>query len=258
MVLMGMGAHPIKVGLNPVLIHLMERGILKGVAMNGACLVHDVEIAMVGHTSEEVEEELNKGTFGMVQETHEVINHAIQEGIQKGWGIGQSVGQKILTGNFPYKRLSLLATGRRLGIPITAHIAIGTDINHMGLSADGSAIGQGSLQDFRTFASLVSRLERGVFINLGSAVILPEVFLKAIALARNLGHPLSRLTTVNMDFIHHYRPSVNVVRRPTLKGGKGYTLIGHHELMVPLLAAAVMEKVEGSRNQGGKRSSEKK
>jgi deoxyhypusine synthase len=243
-VLLGMGAHPIKVGLSPILIDLMHRGILKGIAMNGACLVHDVEIAMVGHTSEEVDEELNKGTFGMVKETHETMNLAIQDGVQKGWGIAQSIGRKILSENFPYKRLSLLAAGQKLGIPITAHIAIGTDINHMSPSADGSAIGKGSLQDFRTFASLVSRLEKGVFINLGSAVILPEVFLKALALARNLGHPLTNLTTVNMDFIHHYRPSVNVVRRPTLKGGKGYTLIGHHELMVPLLAAAVLEKIK--------------
>jgi deoxyhypusine synthase len=244
MILLGMGAHPIKVGLNPVLIDLMGKGVLKGIAVNGACLVHDVEIAMTGHTSEEVDEELSRGTFGMVKETHETINHAIREGVQKGWGIGESIGRKILAGKFPYKQFSLLAAGQKLGIPITVHIAIGTDINHMGPSADGSAMGKGSLQDFRTFASLVARLEKGVFINLGSAVIIPEVFLKALALSRNLGHPLVNLTTVNMDFIHHYRPSLNVVKRPTLKGGKGYTLIGHHELMFPLLAAAVLEKMK--------------
>lgn len=258
MVLMGMGAHPIKVGLNPILIDLLEKGVLNGVAMNGACLVHDVEIAMAGHTSEEVDEELSRGTFGMVRETHETINHAVRDGVRKGWGIGESVGRKILEGTFPYKQLSLLAAGQRLGIPMTAHIAIGTDINHMGPSADGSAIGKGSLQDFHTFASLVSRLDKGVFINLGSAVVLPEVFLKAVALARNLGHPLLNLTTVNMDFIHHYRPSLNVVKRPTLKGGKGYTLIGHHELMFPFLAAAVLEKIKGPRIQGFKGSSEKR
>jgi len=246
MILLGMGAHPIKVGLNPILIDLMEKGVLKGIAINGACLVHDVEIAMTGHTSEEVDEELSRGTFGMVKETHETINLAIRDGAQKGWGIGESIGNKILSGKFPYKQFSLLAAGQRLGIPITVHIAIGTDINHMGPSADGSAIGKGSLQDFRTFASLVAKLEKGVYINLGSAVILPEVFLKALALARNLGHPLINLTTVNMDFIHHYRPSLNVVKRPTLKGGKGYTLIGHHELMLPLLAAAVLEKINES------------
>jgi deoxyhypusine synthase len=244
MVLLGMGAHPIKVGLNPVLIDWMEKGILKGIATNGAGLIHDVELAMIGHTSEEVDEELSRGTFGMVRETHETINHAIQEGAKEGLGIGEAVGRKIVTGDFPYKNLSLLASGYRLEIPITVHVAIGTDITHMGPSADGAAIGKGSLKDFHTFASLVANLEKGVFINLGSAVILPEVFLKAVGIARNLGHPLIDITTVNMDFIHHYRPSVNVVRRPTLKGGKGYTLIGHHEVMFPLLAATVLEKLK--------------
>lgn len=255
MVLLGMGAHPIKVGLNPILIDWMEKGVLKGIAMNGACLVHDVEIAMVGHTSEEVDNELSNGTFGMVKETHEIINHAIRNGVQKGWGIGESMGRKLLSGDFPHKDLSLLAAGQRLKIPITVHVAIGTDINHMGPSADGASIGKGSLHDFHTFASLVSQLEKGIFINLGSAVVLPEVFLKAVSMARNLGHPLADITTMNMDFIKHYRPSVNVINRPTLMGGKGYTLIGHHELMFPLLAASVLEKIEGSRNQGSKGSS---
>jgi hypothetical protein len=242
-VLLGMGAHPIKVGLNPVLIDWMERDILKGLAMNGAGAIHDLELAMVGHTSEEVDEELSTGAFGMVKETHETINLAIQEGARDGIGIGQILGQKVLKENFKFKHLSLLAAGQRLGIPVTVHVAIGTDITHMGPFADGAAIGKGSLLDFHTFASLVSQLQKGVYINLGSAVILPEVFLKALALARNLGYPVSNLTTVNMDFIHHYRPSVNVVKRPTLKGGKGYTLIGHQEIMVPLLAAAVLEKL---------------
>jgi hypothetical protein len=243
-VLLGMGAHPIKVGLNPILIDWMEKGVLNGICMNGACLVHDLELAMVGHTSEEVGEELSKGTFGMVRETQETINHAIQKGAKKGLGIGESLGQEILTGNFPFKHLSLLASGKRLGIPMTVHVAIGTDITHMGPSADGAAIGKGSLKDFHTFASLVSKLEKGVFINLGSAVIIPEVFLKALSLVRNLGHPVANLTTVNMDFIQHYRPTLNVVKRPSLKGGKGYALIGHHEVMFPLLAAAVLEKLK--------------
>lgn len=257
MVLLGMGAHPIKVGLNPIIIDWMEQGVLKGIGMNGAGLIHDVELAMVGHTSEDVDEELSKGTFGMVRETHETINRAIQEGSEEGLGIGEVVGQKILEGDFPFEHLSLLAAGRRLGIPITVHVAIGTDITHMGPSADGAAIGKGSLKDFRTFVSLVTRLEKGVFINLGSAVILPEVFLKAFALASNLGHPPVNLTTVNMDFTYHYRPTLNVTKRPTLKGGKGYTLIGHHEVMFPLLAAAVLEKLRGSRSQGFKGSSKK-
>jgi deoxyhypusine synthase len=244
MVLLGMGAHHIKVGLNPVLIDWMEQGVLKGIGMNGAGLIHDVELAMVGHTSEEVDEELSKGTFGMVKETHETINHAIQKGVEEGLGIGESLGRKILKGNFPFKHLSILAAGQRLGIPMTVHVAIGTDITHMGPSADGAAIGKGSLKDFHTFVSLVSKLEKGVFINLGSAVIIPEVFLKALSLARNLGYPVINLTTVNMDFIQHYRPTLNVIKRPTLKGGKGYTLIGHHEVMFPLLAAAVLEKIK--------------
>ncbi len=244
MVLLGMGAHPIKVGLSPILIDWMERGIVKGIGMNGAGLIHDVELAMIGHTSEDVDEELSKGTFGMVRETHETINHAIEEGFKEELGMGEAVGRRILKGDFPFKHLSLLAAGRRLNIPITVHVGVGTDIIHMGPSANGAAIGQGSLKDFRTFASLVSRLEKGVFINLGSAVILPEVFLKALGLARNLGYPLIDVTTVNMDFIHHYRPSLNVVKRPTLKGGKGYTLIGHHEVMFPLLAAAVIENLK--------------
>jgi len=243
MVLLGMGAHPVKLGLNPILIDWMEKGVLKGIAMNGAGLIHDVELAMIGHTSEEVEEELPRGTFGMVRETHETINHAIQQGAAEGWGMGEALGRTILTGNFPFKHLSLLSAGSRLGVPITVHVAIGTDITHMGPSADGAAIGKGTLKDFHTFASLVSKLERGVFINLGSAVIIPEVFLKALGLARNLGWTVTNLTTLNMDFLRHYRPTLNVVKRPTLKDGKGYTLIGHHEVMFPLLAAAVLEKL---------------
>ena len=242
-VLLGMGAHPIKVGLSPILIDLMEKGVLNGLALNGAGAIHDLELAMVGHTSEEVDEELSSGTFGMVKETHEVINLTLQEGARQGWGMGQALGRKILGENFKFKHLSLLAAGQRLGIPVTVHVAIGTDITHMGPFADGAAIGKGSLQDFHIFAALVSQMEKGVFINLGSAVILPEVFLKALALARNLGCPVSNLTTVNMDFIHHYRPALNVVKRPTLQGGKGYTLIGHHEIMFPLLAAAVLENL---------------
>jgi hypothetical protein len=252
-----MGAHPIKVGLNPILIDWMEQGVLKGIGMNGAGLIHDVEVAMVGHTSEEVDEEISKGTFGMVRETHEVINHAIRQGMEQGWGIGEAVGRTLLKEKFPFVHLSLLASGQRVGIPLTVHVAIGTDITHMGPSADGAAIGQGSLKDFHTFTSLVSQLEKGVFINLGSAVILPEVFLKALSLARNLGHPVVNLTTVNMDFIYHYRPDINVIKRPTLAGGKGYTLIGHHEVMVPLLAAAVLETLKRAGGQGAKGSSSK-
>ena len=243
MVILGMGAHPIKVGLSPVIIQLLEHGVIRAVAMNGAGVIHDLEIAMVGRTSEDVEQELGSGTFGMVDETSRTINTAIAEGQGQGWGIGQSVARRILTSNFPFSHMSILSTAERLGVPVTVHVAIGTDINHMHPTADGSAIGAGTHRDFRVFASLVSQLEDGVYLNLGSAVILPEIFLKALTVARNLGHRVERFMTVNMDFVRHYRPTVNVVERPTRMGGRGINLIGHHEIMLPLLAAAILEEI---------------
>jgi hypothetical protein len=243
MVILGMGAHPIKVGLSPIIIQLLEQGVIRAVAMNGAGVVHDLEIAMVGRTSEDVERELSSGSFGMVDETSRTINTAISEGKDQGWGIGQSVSRRILTSDFPFSHMSILATAERLDVPVTVHVAIGTDINHMHPTADGAAIGEGSHRDFRVFASLVSQLEGGVYLNLGSAVILPEVFLKALTVARNLGHRVERFMTVNMDFVRHYRPTVNVVERPTRMGGRGINLIGHHEIMLPLLAAAILEEI---------------
>ena len=244
MAVLAMGAHPIKLGLSPIIINLIERGVFKAVAMNGACIIHDVEVAMAGHTSEDVGEELDQGTFGMARETAEFINGAIREGVARGLGLGESLGRKILDANLPYAALSIMAAGSRVGIPITVHVAIGTDVIHMHPSTDGAAIGEGSYRDFKIFSSIISKLEGGVYLNLGSAVILPEVFLKALSLARNLGHQVDRFITVNMDFLQHYRPTVNVVNRPTRKGGKGYSLTGHHEIMFPLLAAAVMEKID--------------
>ncbi|WP_447971978.1 hypothetical protein [Nitrospira sp. Kam-Ns4a] len=242
-VIVGLGAHVTKVGLNPVLVDLMERGIVTAVAMNGAVIIHDFELALMGHTSEEVEAEIDAGRFGMAEETGRMLNEAIVQGVKAGMGLGEAVGTYInLHGRrFPYRRTSLLATGARLGLPVTVHVALGTDIIHMHPTADGAAIGAGSLTDFRRLAAVVAGLESGVYLNLGSAVILPEVFLKTVSLGRNLGHALSDITTVNMDFLNHYRPLTNVVRRPTQKGGRGYALTGHHELMVPLLAAAVIE-----------------
>lgn len=237
---LGMGAHPIKVGLNPIIIDLMKRGMINAIAMNGAGIIHDFELASAGKTSEDVAESLRHGSFGMAEETGRIINQAINKGVSKGMGIGESVGKEILKGKYPYKDKSILATGAKLNIPVTVHVAIGTDIIHMHPSADGSAIGEGSHIDFRIFTSVISQLEGGVYINLGSAVIMPEVFLKALTIARNLGNRVKRFTTVNMDFIQHYRPSVNVLTRP---GGKGYALIGHHEIMFPLLAAAVLERI---------------
>ena len=245
-VIVGLGAHVTKVGLNPILVDLMERGIVTAVAMNGAVIIHDFELALMGHTSEEVEAEIDSGRFGMAEETGRILNEAIVRGIKDGQGLGEAIGHTINLHKkqFPYYRTSVLATGARLGLPVTVHVALGTDIIHMHPTADGAAIGAGSLLDFRKLAAVVSDMEGGVYLNLGSAVILPEVFLKTVTLGRNLGRPLTDITTVNMDFLPHYRPLTNVVKRPTQKGGRGYSLIGHHEIMVPLLAAAVIEEAE--------------
>jgi len=240
-ILLAMGAHPIKVGLNPVIVDLMERGILRGLAMNGAGIIHDTELAMVGHTSEDVAAELGSGNFGMTDETGRFLNKAIARGAEKDVGIGRAVGAMLVEEKLPYWRHSLVARAYELDIPVTVHVAIGTDVIHSHPSANGAAIGRASHLDFRIFARLVSMLQEGVFINLGSSVIMPEVFLKALSLVRNLGYQVNNFTTVNMDFISHYRPMTNVVRRPTLEGGNGYNLLGHHEIMFPLLAAAVIE-----------------
>lgn len=244
-VILGMGAHPLKVGLAPIVVDLMERGIVTAVAMNGAVIIHDFELALMGHTSEDVEAEIDSGRFGMAEETGRMLNEAIVQGSKEGLGLGEAVGHYILLHRrqFPHHRHSVLATGARHGIPVTVHVAVGTDIIHMHPSADGAAIGATSLLDFRKLAAVVARMEGGVYVNLGSAVILPEVFLKTVTLGRNLGHPVRNITTVNMDFLSHYRPLTNVVKRPTQKNGQGYSLIGHHEIMVPLLAAAILEKL---------------
>ena len=240
-VMLGMGAHPIKVGLTPVIIDLMERSILTSLSLNGAGIIHDFELAFVGQTSEDVDREILSGAFGMAEETGSMINNAVKDGNGKGLGIGEAVGRLIEGGAFPYKNKSLLAAGARLGVPVTVHVAIGTDIIHMHPSFDARATGEAAGRDFQKFCSLVAELEGGVYINLGSAVLLPEIFLKAVTLCRNLGHTLKHFTTVNMDFIQHYRPNTNVVRRPTHGGGRGYALTGHHEIMLPLLAAAINE-----------------
>ena len=242
-IIIGMGAHLTKVGLNPILIDLMERGLISALAVNGAVIIHDFELAMVGKTSEDVDEQLDSGAFGMAEETGRILNEAIIKGVGEGMGIGAAVGRWIHESSAPNRSHSLLATGYRLGIPVTVHVAVGTDIIHMHPAVSGAALGEGSLIDFKTLSSAVARLEGGVYLNIGSAVILPEVFLKALTLARNLGHTVNRFTTVNLDFIQGYRPSTNVVRRPTRKGGRGYSLTGHHEIMVPLLAAGIIERI---------------
>lgn len=244
-VILGLGAHVIKVGLSPIITDLMERGIVTAVAMNGAGIIHDFELALMGHTSEEVDAEIDDGRFGMAEETGRMLNEAISRGAMDGEGLGEAVGHYInrYKGRFPNRATSILAAGARLGVPVTVHVALGTDIIHMHPSADGAAIGATSLLDFRRLAAVVAGMEDGVYLNVGSAVVLPEVFLKTVSLGRNLGHPLSNITTVNMDFLSHYRPQTNVVRRPTQKGGRGYSLTGHHEIMLPLLAAAVLEEL---------------
>jgi hypothetical protein len=238
-IIWGIGAHVIKTGLSPVLIDLMERGFVSALAMNGAGIIHDFEIAVSGATSEDVDEALGPGRFGMAEETATVLNGAITEGVAQGLGIGQAVGARLLGMRPPHAGLSLLAAAVRLEIPVTVHVAIGTDIIHMHPAADGAALGTGSLRDFRYFVSNVACLRRGVYLNCGSAVVLPEVFLKAVALARNAGISLEGLTTVNIDFLRMYRPHTNVVSRPVAGIGKGYSLVGHHEILIPLLAAAL-------------------
>jgi hypothetical protein len=241
----GLGAHVIKTGLGPVLIDLMERGFVSAIATNGAAVIHDFEIALSGATSEDVDRTLGPGTFGMAEETGRLLNIAINDGVGRGYGIGQAIAEYLDERSPQHARTSILATAGRLRIPVTVHVAVGTDIIHMHPAASGAAIGEGSLRDFRYLVTNVARLERGVFLNCGSAVVLPEVFLKAVALARNRGIPLAGLTTVNLDFIRGYRPQTNVVTRPTAgTGGHGYSLVGHHEIMIPLLAAAILDAAD--------------
>lgn len=243
MVIFMMGAHVIKCGLSPLIIDLMKRGVVKAVALNGAGIIHDTEISMIGRTSEDVGEAIRDGSFGMSKETASFINEAINYGFAKGIGIGQAVGTRIVKDKLPYRNLSILATGAALKIPVSVHVAIGTDIIHQHPSANGEAIGEGSLLDFRNFIYSVSRLEGGVAVNFGSAVILPEVFLKAVTVARNLGFNVKTFTTANFDMISQYRPFQNILSRPTSCGGRGYNIIGHHEIMIPLLYRSVIEKI---------------
>ena len=241
-ILWGLGAHVIKVGLSPVLVDLMEKGLVTGLALNGACVVHDFELAVAGHTSEDVSAGLGSGEFGMARETGEEINRAIVEGDGDGLGLGAAVGRYLVARNPPHLDVSLLAAARRLGLTATVHVAVGTDIVHMHPACDPAALGRATHLDFRLFAAEVARLGGGgVYLNVGSAVMLPEVFLKAVTLARNLGHAITDFTTANLDFIQSYRPNTNVVERPTSGVGRGYSLTGHHEILVPLLAAALIE-----------------
>jgi len=240
-----LGAHVIKCGLSPIVIDLINRGIIDCIALNGAGIIHDFEIAFQGKTSEDVERAIRDGSFGMAQETAGFINDAIKAGIKSDLGVGKSMGKAIDQDNrLPYKNLSILHTAYKKGITVSVHVAIGTDIVHQHLSCNGAAVGQASLKDFHNFIAEVSKLgDGGVLINFGSAVILPEVFLKALTVARNLGYKVKNFTTANFDMIYHYRPEQNIVRRPTQDSGKGYYIIGHHEIMLPLLASAIIEEL---------------
>ena len=241
LVLFMMGAHLIKCGLSPLLCDLIHRGIINALAMNGATAIHDFELAFFGRTSENVEEQLADGSFGMARETGEWLNTTINEGVRRGYGLGEAVGQSIARRQPPYAQASVLAAAFERRIPATIHVAIGTDIIHQHPNVDGVALGKGSLLDFRILSGQLPDLnDGGVVINFGSAVIMPEVFLKALTVARNLGHTIKNFTSVNFDMIQHYRPTKNVLERPTKTGGEFYSLTGHHEIMLPLLYSAIL------------------
>jgi deoxyhypusine synthase len=244
LVVWAMGAHPIKVGLSPVLIDLMERGVIKALVLNGAGAIHDWEIAALGATSEDVAAGLDDGSFGMVDETGRELSAAAREAADASQGLGEVVGRRIARSDLPHRGLSLLATAHRLGIPATVHVAIGGDIVHMHPAADGGAIGAATFTDFRKLATVVSGLGEGVWIHCGSAVQIPEVFLKALTVARNLGQKVAPITMANLDMMRHYRVEQNVLQRPTRLGGAAYNLIGHHEINVPLLAATIRREID--------------
>ena len=243
-VIVMMGGHVIKCGLSLLLIDLVKRGVITGFAFNGASSIHDFEIALIGETSEDVSAYLQTGQFGMWEETGGLMNAAIQCAANTGIGMGEALGKQLVEMDAPYNAYSLLASGVQHDVPITVHVAIGTDIIHQHPDANGAAIGAASFTDFRLLTALVKELESGgVVLNLGSAVILPEVFLKALTIARNLGQTVSHFTAANFDMNQQYRPVENVVRRPTEMGGKGYTFTGHHELMIPLLVQAINSRL---------------
>jgi hypothetical protein len=249
-VVIAAGAHVVKVGLAPVLISMMEEGMISALALTGAGAIHDWEIACIGATSEDVGRGLHEGRYGMADETGRALNDAAREAALAGTGLGEALGRRIVASALPHRAVSLLARAHTLQIPVTVHVAIGSDIVHQHPSADGATIGAASFTDFRKLVTIVSSLAGGVWINVGSAVQLPEVFLKAVSIAGNLGHELSGFATANLDMIRHYRTDENVLKRPTLGRGRSFALTGHHELNVPLLAAAVV--LERARRESGR------
>lgn len=243
-VVLAIGGHVIKCGLQPVLKRLIDAGIVTAVAMNGSATVHDYEISLIGETSEDVGAVLHCGTFGMAEETGRDINGALKAGVAQGLGYGESLGRFIIENNNRFRSSSLLAACYDKGIPATVHVAVGTDIIHQHPACDGAILGQATFTDFRLFTSVVSTLGNGgVFINIGSAVIMPEVFLKALSIAQNMGFHVDHFTTANFDMTQHYRPLQNVVKRPTAGDSRGLTITGHHEIMIPLLAAGILDRI---------------
>ncbi len=243
-VILAMGDSVIKVGLSPLVIQLMEKKVITAIAMQGAGVIHDTEIALIGETSEDVAVTIKDGSFGMAEETGSLLNDAISAGASHNMGLGEAAGKMLAETDAPHKDMSITYNAYRLGIPLTVHVAYGTDIIHMHPKADGASIGKATEIDFRKFTTIVTMLEQGVILNIGSAVILPEVFLKALSVARNIGYDARNFTAINMDMIQHYRPLKNVVERPTKTGGQGFAITGHHEIMFPLLTALVLESLE--------------
>jgi hypothetical protein len=245
-IIWGIGGHVVKTGMSPVIIDLMQRGFVTAIAANGSVLVHDAEIALVGSTSEDVDASLGAGSFGAADETGELLNSAAREGLTNHTGLGEALGGLLVKREPPHKDLSLLCAAYQMRVPFTAHVTIGADIAHFHPTADGAALGETTHTDFRLLAEMVRRMDGGgVYLNIGSAVVLPEIFLKAVTLVRNLGHSFSDITTANFDFIQSYRPLTNVVRRPVADGaGRGYSVTGHHELIIPLLAAQILTNEE--------------
>ncbi len=242
-IILMMGAHVIKVGMSLLIIDLMRKGVIKHIAMNGAGPIHDFELALIGETSEYVEQTIEDGTFGMIEETGSMLNEAIKEGAKNNYGMGYAIGKKINDLNLPNKEYSILYNAYKLNIPVTVHVAIGTDIIHQHPSCDGSAIGETSYKDFKIFTESVSKLEGGVILNVGCAVVLPEVFLKVLTIARNLGYKVENITAANFDMIDHYRPRENVVQRPTSLGGKGFIIIEKHEKTIPTLHRKIVDSI---------------
>lgn len=233
------GGHVIKCGVTPYIVDLMRRGLISAVAMNGAAAIHDFELSLWGHTSEDVESALSRSEFGMTEETARLMNGAISDGARQGWGIGESLGRKLAARERDEGCPGVVGTAWELGLPATVHVALGTDVIHQHPSLDPEAVGKGTYIDFRVLAACVSELARGVVLNAGSAVVMPEVFIKAYSIAKNLGHGMEGITAANLDFIQHYRPTVNVLRRPVSSDGKSFALTGHHEILIPLLACAI-------------------